>query len=123
MNYTSSRQKGNDGENRACSFLLRLGYTIISRNFRSRRGEIDVIALDGDTVVFVEVKTLPSGNPDILAHELNLRKQKRIIETSQFFLLNNRQYSNSKIRYDVIVIDMPDFEPVYHIQEAFSELT
>ncbi len=73
--------------------------------------------------MFVEVKTLPSGNPDILAHELNLRKQKRIIETSQFFLLNNRQYNNSKIRYDVIVIDMPDFEPVYHIQEAFSEIT
>ena len=72
-------------------------------------------------MVFVEVKALPRGNAETLSHELDARKQKRIIETAKFFLTKHRQYSNSKIRFDVIVIDMPDFPPVYHIKNAFSE--
>lgn len=69
----------------------------------------------------MEVKTLPSGNLETLAHELDARKQKRIIETAKIFLLNNRKYSNSKIRFDVAVIDMPGLDSVYYIPNAFSE--
>lgn len=70
----------------------------------------------------MEVKTLPSGNLETLSHELNMRKQKRIIETAKIFLLNNRKYNNSKIRFDVAVIDMPGLDSVYYISNAFSEL-
>ena len=118
----SNRSVGNDGENRAALFLESRGYTIIARNWRTRFGEIDIIAQKSDLLVFAEVKTLPSGGLETLAHELNLRKQKRIIETSKFFLAKHRQYNNSKIRFDVLAIDVPELEPVYHIEDAFSEL-
>lgn len=122
----STRSIGNIGEDKAVSFLKAENYTIVSRNWRTRTGEIDIIAEekksdDENILVFAEVKTLPSGDLETLGHELNLRKQKRIIETAKFFLTKHRQYNNSKIRFDVLVIDMPDFPPVYHIKNAFSE--
>ena len=121
-NFPSTRTIGTSGENKAADFLLSRGYEIIARNWRTRYGEIDIIALYEGILVFAEVKTLPSGDLETLSHELNLRKQKRIIETAKFFLAKYRQYSNSKIRFDVLVVDMPQFEPVYHIADAFSEL-
>jgi len=113
---------GKSGEEKACTYLKTLNYDIIARNFRRRGGEIDIIAKDKEILVFIEVKTLPSGNIETLGHELNLRKQKRIIETSKRFLEINRQYNDSIIRFDVLVIDMPGFPSVYHIKDAFSEL-
>lgn len=59
---------------------------------------------------------------ELLSKVLNKDKQKRIVKTSKLFLLNNRQYSNSYVRYDVIVIDMPGVSQVYHIENAFMEL-
>ena len=113
---------GKVGEDRAASYLISLGYKIVARNFKRRGGEIDIVALDGEILVIAEVKTLPSGNAETLSHELNLRKQKRIIETSKRFLQNYRQYNDSIIRFDVLVVDMPGFPAVYHIKDAFSEL-
>lgn len=113
---------GKWGEEKAASYLKSLGYKIIARNFKRRGGELDIIALDGEILVIAEVKTLPSGNIETLSHELNLRKQKRIIETSKRFIQMNRQYNDSIIRFDVLVIDMPGFPDVYHIKDAFSEL-
>lgn len=117
----STKKIGDDGEDRAVTFLSESGYSIVSRNWRTKGGEIDIIAQKGDVLVFAEVKTLPSGNLETLSHELDFRKRKRIIETSKFFLLTNRQYNDSKIRYDVLVVDMPGFASVYHIQDAFAE--
>ena len=113
---------GNEGEEKAASFLIQNYYRIIGRNFRTRSGEIDIIAKKGDILVFVEVKTLPNGDADTLSHELDFRNQRKIIKTANFFLSKYREYSNSKIRFDVIVIDMPNLPSVYHIQDAFSEL-
>ena len=112
---------GNEGEEKAASFLIQNYYRIIGRNFRTRSGEIDIIAKKDDVLVFVEVKSLPSGNADTLAHELDLRKQRKIIKTANFFLSKHREYNSSRIRFDVIVIDMPNLPSVYHIQDAFSE--
>ncbi|MBR0101044.1 MAG: YraN family protein [Treponema sp.] len=112
---------GNEGEDKACAYLIDNSYRIIERNFRTRSGEIDIIAYKDDVLVFVEVKALPSGNAEILAHELDLRKQRKIVKTANFFLLKHREYNSSKIRFDVIVIDMPNLPSVYHIQNAFTE--
>ena len=118
-----SRKKiGNDGEQKSCDYLLEQGFFIVERNYRTKDGEVDIIALKEDVLVFVEVKTLPSGNSETLLKELNARKLKRIIKTSKCFLTKYRQYSNNYIRYDVIVIDMPGYPEVYHIENAFSEL-
>ncbi|BDC95483.1 MULTISPECIES: YraN family protein [Treponema] len=112
---------GNAGEDRAASFMASLGYSIVARNWRTRNGEIDIIASKDDVLVFAEVKTLPSGNMETLSHELGKRKQKRIVETAKFFLANNREYNDSKVRFDALIVDMPGFPPVYHIQDAFAE--
>ena len=113
---------GNAGENKATSYLEQNGYSIIARNFRTNGGEIDIIAVKDNVVVFVEVKTLPNGTAELLQTELNRRKLQRIVKSSKCFLLKHRQYSNSYVRYDVMVIDMPGMPEVYHIENAFTEL-
>ena len=69
-----SRQRlGTAGEDLACAELERLGYRVIERNYRSRFGEIDVVAIDDDTVVFIEVKTKTSGDFGEPVDEVTLR--------------------------------------------------
>ena len=117
----NTRKIGDEGENRACEYLLSKGFVIIERNWRTKGGEIDIIAFKNDILVFFEVKTLPNGTMDMIQRELNYQKRQRIIKTSKRFLLNHRQYSNSYVRYDVVVLDMPGYEKVYHIENAFTE--
>ena len=113
---------GNAGENKAADYLVEQGYSILGRNWRTKTGEIDIIAYKEQILVFVEVKSLPNGSMELLQTELNRGKLQRIVKTSKRFLLNHRQYSNSYVRYDVIVIDMPGLPEVYHIENAFTEL-
>ena len=116
----STRAVGNAGEDKACLWLHSHGYEIVARNWRSRRGEIDIIAQKDGVLVFAEVKTLPSGDLETLAHELDRRKQRRIVETAQLFLANHRKYKYTAIRFDVLVVDMPEGSDGYHIADAFS---
>ncbi|MCR5766080.1 MAG: YraN family protein [Treponema sp.] len=117
----NTKTKGDAGEDRAALYLEEKGFKIIARKWRTRSGEIDIIAEKDDYLVFFEVKTLPKGTNDMLLRELNQEKQQRILKTSKRFLLNHRQYNDSYIRFDVIVIDMPGYPPVYHIENAFME--
>ncbi len=117
----SNIQKGKEGENRAENYLKEQGYGILYRNWRTRRGEIDIIAEKDGTLVFAEVKTLPASTLETVERVLGGIKQKKIIETAKCFLLENRQYSNSYIRFDVLIVDVPFYPPVYHIKNAFSE--
>lgn len=112
---------GNEGEQKATEYLLQNDYEIIERNWRTRYGEIDIIAKKADTVVFIEVKTLPNGTVDMLKRELNQQKLQKILKTSKRYLINHRQYSNEYIRFDVIVIGMPGLPEIYHIENAFAE--
>ena len=116
-----AKQRGIDGEQRAVDYLISKNYKILHRNWRTKLGEIDIIATIDDTIVFVEVKTLPSGNLETLEHILGEIKQKRIAETTKCFLNLYRQYNDRYIRFYVIVIDMPGFDSVYHLENAFSE--
>ncbi len=116
-----AKKRGVDGEQKAVDYLISKNYKILHRNWRTKRGEIDIIAQINETIVFVEVKTLPSGNIETLEHILGKIKQKRIAETAKCFLNLYRQYNDSYIRFDVIVIDMPEFDDVYHLENAFSE--
>ena len=117
----NSKQTGAAGEERASKYLIEKGYEILERNYRTKTGEIDIIAEKAETLVFVEVKTLPQATSDMLSSVLNRQKLQRILKTSKRFLLNHRQYNDSYIRFDVIVIDMPGYPPVYHIENAFME--
>ena len=62
------KQTGNCGEDRAAEYLLNKGYELVRRNFRTNQGEIDIIVKNGECIVFVEVKTLPKGNFELLSH-------------------------------------------------------
>jgi len=109
---------GKEGENRAVQALEMAGMNIITRNFRSKMGEIDIIALDGETLVFVEVKAWSALGIENLSYSLNPKKQNRIIETAKYFLSVYRQYYGRAIRFDVVFIDK---EAVTHLASAFTE--
>ena len=111
------------GEAKAAAYLEEKGYTILHRNWRIPSGEIDIIAYKDGVLVFAEVKTLPNGDAQMLSHVLNQKKQKRIVKTAKSFLDLYRQYNSGYIRFDVLIIDTPGFEPVYHIENAFVEHT
>lgn len=117
----NTKQRGDEGEARAADYLILNGYEIIERNWRTKSGEIDIICKKGEVIVFVEVKTLPHATKDMLSTVLNEKKRERILKTSKRFLINHRQYSNSYVRFDVIVIDMPGLPELYHIENAFME--
>ncbi len=112
---------GADGEDRASLYLQKNGYELLSRNWRCATGEIDIIAKKDDTVVFIEVKTWAQDYGDTLEIALGEKKQKRIVKTAKRFLLEYRQYSNSYIRFDVLLVDMYGSGTLKHIENAFSE--
>ncbi|MBQ5780998.1 MAG: YraN family protein [Spirochaetaceae bacterium] len=111
---------GTDGENRAAKFLEQQGYTILERQWRSPVGEVDIIAKKADVLVFCEVKTWPRGDADSLEKAINSKKCQRIIDTAKHFLHENHGYENDFIRFDVLVLDVPNLPKVHHIENAFS---
>lgn len=120
-NQENTHQIGNEGEDRAAAFLKQNGYTILDRNWRTRRGELDIVACKEDYIVFAEVKRQTVFNLETLSLKLSEKKQKTIVETAKCYLAKHRQYNCKYVRFDVLVVDMPGFAPVFHIQNAFSE--
>ena len=120
-NTGNTKVLGKAGEDVAAALYEKNGWKIVARNFRTRRGEIDIIVQKGETLAFAEVKALPGGNAEVLAEELGKRKQCKIVETAKYFLKNHRQYSNMIIRFDAVVVGFPGFEGVRLIENAFSE--
>ncbi|MDR1029859.1 MAG: YraN family protein [Treponema sp.] len=111
-------QKGREGEARAAVFLEAAGMRIIARNVRSKAGEIDLVALDGDTIVFIEVKTWSVYPIEELYYGIDEKKQRRIIETAKHFLFSHRKYNGMVVRFDVVFIGP---ELITHLVSAFME--
>jgi putative endonuclease len=109
---------GKKGEDRAVQALEAAGMSIIARNFRSQRGEIDIIALDGEILVFIEVKAWTAFGIENLSYSINPKKQGKIIETAKYFLSIYRQYYGRAIRFDVVFVGK---EAVTHLASAFME--
>jgi putative endonuclease len=109
---------GREGENRAAAALEAKGMSIIARNVRSPAGEIDLIALEGETVVFVEVKTWSAYGIEELARGIGPKKRRRIIETAKYFLSAHREYNGMALRFDVVFIAQ---ETITHLVSAFME--
>ena len=112
-------RKGLKGEDKAAQFLKEKGYIILARNFRSRRGEIDIIAQKDDKLVFIEVKNWDTLQPENLEHSINKEKQKRIRETSQYFLYKHPYLQNRRMGFDVILIH-GQHSILNHIENAFN---
>jgi putative endonuclease len=109
---------GREGEQRAAEALETAGMEIIARNVRSPQGEVDIVALDGETIVFVEVKAWSVYGMEDLQYGINLKKQRRIIETAKYFLSRHRQYNWKAVRFDVVFVGK---DAVNHLASAFME--
>ena len=109
---------GKLGEDLAVNYLVNKGYRILERNWRSGHKEIDIIALDGDTLVAVEVKTRKSntyGEPDIA---VGVMKQRMLIWAADAYV----RFKNLDVdvRFDIISIVITDTgEHIEHIEDAF----
>ena len=117
---TYHRQElGLHGETLACAELEKLGYLIIERRYRTRHGEIDIVASDAGTVVFVEVKTKTDGSFGDPVDEVTPQKQRQIIAMGEYYATYCCP-PNTPCRFDVVAVDfstMPARITVY--QDAF----
>ncbi len=95
---------GAQGESMACRLLEKQGYRILARNFRCRGGEIDVIAQDGEVVVFIEVKERCDASHGAACEAVTREKRRRIIHAARFFAAR-QGLSEGWIRFDVVSID------------------
>jgi len=112
---------GRRGEAVAERYLTRLGYRIVERNFRIRRGEIDLVAIDRDELVFVEVRYRSSSSYGTPSETVDFRKRRRLVRAAELFLLR-RGRSEDPCRFDVIALS-PSGEgrvSVNHCRNAFD---
>ena len=110
---------GREGEDLAARFLTKQGYRLLERNYRTRSGEIDLIALHDGAVVFVEVKTRTSdafGAPELA---VNPRKQERMVKAALAYIKYNKLHQ-VPCRFDVVAITTAAEQEVEHIRNAFE---
>jgi putative endonuclease len=114
------QQVGKAGEEAAVQYLCRQGYRIVERNYRCRFGEIDLIARDGKTLTFIEVKTRRSQRFGPAAAAVTLEKQRHLIKASQLYLIQKRK-AHELCRFDVVTIELGAQEPrIELIKDAFQ---
>ena len=117
----NSKERGELGEQYACSYLMGNGYKILDRNFHSRFGEIDIVAADSKYIVFVEVKLRKNDMYGKACEAVSPAKQRKIISTALIWL----EYKRCKLqpRFDVIeVYSTEEGAPpsINHIIDAFE---
>lgn len=117
----TTKQIGDFGENAACRFLENKGIQVLKRNYYARGGEIDIIAKDGETIVFAEVKTRVSKDYGTPAEFVDYKKQEKIVKTALGYLGTD----DINMRFDVIEVmykpkgDTLLVTEINHIKEAF----
>lgn len=110
---------GKTGEDLACRELERRGYAIVARRHRCRGGELDIIARDGPTLVFVEVKARDSHAFGGAAEAVTWQKQQRIVRLASEYAMRHH-LSDSPCRFDVVSVEFDDGRPVIEVyQNAF----
>ncbi|MBI5669293.1 MAG: YraN family protein [Chloroflexi bacterium] len=101
-----SQPFGQRGEQLATHYLKQQGYTIIGTNWHCRFGEIDIIARQGDTLVFVEVRARHAALPEAAFASISKRKRARLLRAAHLYLADH-QLENANWRVDVIAIAIP----------------
>ena len=122
MPTDTRRTTGIKGEEEAARFLARSGYAILDRNVRTRAGEIDLVAKEGKTLVFVEVKTRRELQGDPPQAGVHTRKQNRLAKLANGYLKLKR-IRQTPCRFDVVAVIINDeggVKAIRHIPNAFS---
>lgn len=99
-----TQRKGSVAENIALNYLLQQGLKSITQNYRQKCGEIDLIMLDKQVLVFIEVRYRGKNSYCDSLESIDYHKTRRIIRTAEIFLLNYREYQNHPARFDVLAL-------------------
>lgn len=111
------------GEDAACRYLRRHGYSILGRNYSCRFGEIDIIARKGKYIVFGEVKLRKNADHGAAMEFVTTAKQRRILATAQLWLMQNP--TKLQPRFDVVEVYAPEGlstrkPEIHHIEDAYQ---
>lgn len=112
----NTRRIGTAHERQAETFLKEKGYRIVARNYRCRSGEIDLIARDGECLVFVEVRYRTDTGKGHPLETVDMRKQRRISRVSDVYRYQNHVGMDTSVRYDVVAVLG---EELVHVENAF----
>jgi putative endonuclease len=116
--WEARRALGQSSEDLAAAFLEKRGYRIVVRNKRFKIGEIDIVATDGETLVFVEVRSRSDPSQVHPAETITPKKKRQIIRAAMAYC-QDEGISDTMIRFDVVVVLGPDGE-IDLIQNAFE---
>lgn len=120
MSKTKKQSLGARGEELAEAYLKKEGYKIVSRNFRYGYGEIDLIAIKDEILIFMEVKSYQAKPLDLPEYRINKIKRKKMIETAYGFLEQNPQYEQFNRQFDVLLVDFSQYPAqITHYPAAF----
>ena len=105
MDNRSRKEAGDQSEADALRHLQAAGLKLITRNYRCPGGELDLVMLDQQTLVFVEVRFRRDRNFGGALASINTRKQQRLLLAAQRFLQTHREYQKLRARFDVVSLE------------------
>lgn len=114
----NNRYEGIDGETLACEYMREHNIVVLERNYTCPQGEIDVVAKDGDYLVFCEVKSRKSARMGYPIEAVTPQKITQIVHTANWYLKSKRKM-NADVRFDVAAVNLVSGE-VEYIQNAFT---
>ncbi len=118
MDMTEKSERGAEGERLAAQLLEEKGYTILERNYRYKRSEIDLIVRREDWLIFVEVKTRTSDAFGFPEEFVDANQRKKIFEGADYFMFITQWSGN--VRYDIVAVNLEHDQPrIHHIEDAF----
>ncbi|MDO5331105.1 MAG: YraN family protein [Bacillota bacterium] len=121
-NRTIKRKIGDIGEDLACKYLSHYGYKIVDRNFSSKTGEIDIIAIHPVTKIisFIEVKSRNTISYGLPCQAVNYRKQQRIKTTAEYYRLCHPNLRTFQPSFDIVeILRLNDQTYIRHLRNAF----
>lgn len=109
---------GQSGELIAKEYLVNKGLIILETNYRNKIGEIDIIAMDEQVLVFIEVKTRRDYSYGYAFEAVNIKKQRKIINTSMVYI-KYKNLIDVQLRYDIIEVYLTSTIKINHLDNAF----
>ena len=121
---SSRRALGDFGERVVAAHLEARGYRIVERNYRAAEAEIDIVARDGDIIVFVEVRTRLGGAPGMAELSVDARKQRQLLRAVDRYAQSHPEAAEAPLRIDVVTVELRTdglVQRVSHLEDAVRE--
>jgi putative endonuclease len=121
LNIANKKQIGQAAENAACRFLQTHGLRLVARNYACKLGEIDLIMLDQQTLVFIEVRYRHNLHYGSSAESVTFAKQRKLVKTAQYYLQRHTATKHTACRFDVVALTQLALKPgIEWIKDAFQ---